>query len=249
MEEQTTADDGTPAAQAAPAPEKAARWEDYVDIFFSPAELYERRAHDRVTPPLLTLLGMALLFYFVMLPANLMIMRATVADNPQAQQALEQFGTLMQIIGSVAVPITYLVVLGFAAALLWLVGRFADIRTDFSRTMLIAVYAGFVYLLAQVASGVAVLIHGEAGLDMVRHVSFGPLRFVGSADMDPVHVALLRRFELFTLWQVALWGIGLAVIHRVSRTRAFTVAIVTWALITIPSVLLALLGIGQAHRG
>jgi hypothetical protein len=233
----------------AAAPEQASRWEDYIDVFFSPAELYQRRAADRIAPPLLTLLALALLFYFVLLPANLMVMRASVADNPQAVQALEQFGTLMQIIGSVAVPITYLVVLVIAAAVLWLVGRFADIRIDFSRAMLITTYAGFVYLLAQVVGGVAVMLHGEAGLDIVRHASFGPLRFAGDRDMNPVVMALLRRFELFTLWQAVLWAIGIAVIYRVSRARAFTVAAVTWLLLAIPTILMAVLGIGQAPRG
>jgi hypothetical protein len=235
-----------PAAGAAPT---ASRWEDYVDVFFSPAELFARRAADRVAPPLITLLAMALLFYFVLLPANLMVMRASVADNPQAMQALDQFGTLMQVIGSVAVPVTYVVVLAVAAALLWLVGRFADIRIDYSRAMLIATYAGFVYLLAQVAGGVAVLLHGEAGLDMVRHVSFGPLRFVGDRDMDPALMAVLRRLDLFTLWQAVLWGIGIGVVYRVSRSRAFTVAAVTWLLLAIPAVLMAVLGIGQGPRG
>lgn len=226
------------------------RWEDYVDVYLSPAELYRRRAADRVGPPLLTLLGLALLFYFVMLPANRIMMVASVADNPDAVAMMERFGMLFQVIGSVFVPITYLVVLSFAAVLLVLVSRFADIRTDFSRAMLITTYAGFVYLLSQVAGGVAVMLHGEAGLDVVRHMSFGPLRFLGHADMDPVQAALLRRLELFTLWQAVLWGIGISVIYGVSRARGFTVAAITWVLLTLPSVAMAALGWGQnAARG
>jgi hypothetical protein len=242
------ADEQVVTAEAAPT-ERTSRWEDYIDVFFSPAELFARRARDRVAPPLLTLLGLALVLYFVLLPANRILMRAAVAENPEAMQAIEQYGTIMQIIGSVAVPVTYLVILTFAAFMLWLVGRLGDIRTDFSRTMLIATYAGFVYLLAQVAGSVAVLLHGEAGLDLTRHVSFGPLRFLGSADMNPALMAVLRRFELFTLWQAALWGIGLAVIYRVSRTRAFAVAFMTWALLTLPTVLWSLTPFAQARRG
>jgi hypothetical protein len=224
----------------------ASRWEDCIDVFFSPAELYRRRADDRVMPPLLILLGLAVVLYFVMLPANAMVMRATIAENPEAGAMIDQFGTLLQLLGSIFVPITYLIVLSLAAATLWFNGRLVDIRTDFSRTMLIATYAGFVYLLSQVAGGVAVMLHGEVGLDITRQLSFGPLRFLGSPDMDPVVAALLRRFELFTLWQAALWGIGIAVIYRVSRARAFMVASLTWLLLAIPSVVLALLGFGQA---
>jgi hypothetical protein len=239
----------TAGSDVGPAPARVSRWEDCIDIFFSPTELYRRRAADRVAPPLLMLLGLAVLFYFIMLPANRTMMRASVVDNPDAVAMMDQFGTLFQIIGSVFVPITYLVVIGFAAALLWLVGRFADLRTDFSRTLLIATYAGFVYLLAQVAGGLAVMLHGEAGLDVVRHLSFGPLRFVGSADMDPILTAVLRRFEIFTLWQAALWGIGIAVIHHTTRARGFAIAFVVWLLMTVPAVLMAALGLGQAGRG
>jgi hypothetical protein len=232
-----------------PATEAASRWEDYVDVFLSPAELFRRRARDRVAPPLVTLMLLAIVFYFVMLPANSMVMRATVSDNPDAAEMMDRFGTLFQVLGSVFVPLTYLVMLGFAAGLLLLVGRFADIRTGFSRTMLIATYAGFIYLLAQIAGGVAIMLHGEAGLDVVRHLSFGPLRFVGSTELDPAITAVLRRFELFTIWQAVLWGIGISVIYGVSRARGFAVAFVTWALMTVPSVLMAVLGIGQGPRG
>jgi hypothetical protein len=242
-------DDRDALPEAQPAREAASRWEDYVDVFFSPAELYQRRAHDRVAPPLITLLLLALVFYFVMLPANSMVMRASVGDNPDAAEMMDRFGTLFQVLGSVFVPLTYLVMLGFAAGLLLLVGRFAGIRTAFSRTLLIATYAGFVYLLAQIAGGVAVMLHGDAGLDVVRHLSFGPLRFIGGAEPGPVVTALLRRFELFTIWQTVLWGIGIAVIYNVSRARGLVVAFITWAVIALPAILLAVLGVGQGPAG
>jgi hypothetical protein len=229
--------------------EEASRWEDYVDVFFSPVELFHRRAADRIMPPLVTLLLLAIAIYFLMLPANSMVMRASVGDNPDAAVMVDRFGRLFQVLGSIFVPITYIIVLALAAAVLLLVSRLAGIRAEFSRMMLVATYAGFVYLLAQIAGGLAVMLHGEAGLDVVRHLSFGPLRFVGSTELSPVTTALLRRFELFTLWQAALWGLGVAVVYRVSRARGMAVAAVAWALITVPAVLLAMFGLGQGPRG
>jgi hypothetical protein len=242
-------DEQAPIPEAAPAPEPASRWEDYIDVFASPAELFRRRADDRLAPPLVTLLLLAVVFYFIMLPANSMMMRASVGDNPDAAAVMERFGTLFQILGSIFVPLTYLFMLGVAAALLLVIGRIAGIRTEFSRMMLIVTYAGFVYLLAQLAGGVAVMLQGEGGLDVVRHMSFGPLRFIGSTDMDPVATALLRRFELFTIWQTVLWGIGIAVIYRVDRARAFAAAFAAWALLALPAVLMGALGIGQPPTG
>jgi hypothetical protein len=240
------ADDQLVTAEAAA--EETSRWEDYIDVFFSPAELYRRRAQDRVGPPLVTLLLLGVFFYFVMLPANRIIMQASIAANPEAAQALERLGTLLQILGSIFLPATYLAVIASAAVVLLIVGRVLEIRTEFSRTMLIATYAAFVYLLSQVAGGVAVLLHGD-GLDLIRHISFGPLRFVGDPEMDPVISAVLRRFELFTLWQTVLWGVGIAVIYRVSRMHAAAVAGLTWLLLALPAIVMAAVGFGQAPGG
>jgi hypothetical protein len=229
--------------------EKASRWEDYIDVYISPVELFRRRAADSLTHPLVTLLLLAAAFYFILLPANSIIMRAAMAESPEAAAAMDQWVGIFQIIGGITVPITYLVMIGFAAFVLWLVGRFAELRTEFSRTMLIATYAGFVLLLSQIAGSVAVLLHGEAGLDVARHMSFGPARFIATEGTSPVLRAILRRFELFTLWQAVLWGIGIAVIYRTTRARAAVVAGASWLLITVPSIIMAILNIGQGRGG
>jgi hypothetical protein len=233
----------TPAAAANDA-RTTSRWEDYIDVFFSPSELFARRARDRVAPPLITLLLLAVAFYFIMIPANIMAMRASVAGNEQALAAMEQYGMAMQAFGVIMIPVTYLVIIAFTAAVLWLAGRFLDVRTDYSRTMLIATYAAFVYLLAQIAGGIAVLIQGDIGLDIVRHTSFGALRFFGDRDMNRVVMALLRRIDVFVIWQAVLWGIGLRIIYDLRRSHAAAIAAAAWLLYVMPAVILGALGIG-----
>lgn len=239
-------EDRTEVTEPEAAPPTTSRWEDYVDVFFSPSELYRRRAEDRVKVPLLTLMALGFLFYFVMLPANRLIMLASIPEDPQAAEAVARMGTIFQVIGGIFVPITYLVVAAIAALLLWLAARLVDLKPAYSRTMLIATYAAFVYLLAQIAGGVSVLVHGEAGLDVIRHTSFGPLRFVGDQDMNPVLTALLRRLDIFNIWQAVLWGIGIAVICRATRTQATITAAAAWLLFAIPGIIGAALA---AMRG
>ena len=235
-----------PKGAAIAAPAGTGRWEDYIDVIVSPVELFRRRAADRVGPPLITLLVLAVIFYFVMLPANGMVMRAATAANPDAAGAIERFGILFQVLGSILIPITYLFVIAVAALLILGVGRMADVQTTLSRTMLIATYAAFIYLVAQIAGGVSVLIHGEVGLDVIRHTSFGALRFVGDAEMNPVTMALLRRLDVFAIWQAVLWGIGVAVVFGASRARAAAIAGVTWLLAALPGIAGAAIGIGAA---
>jgi hypothetical protein len=224
--------------------EQAARWEDYVDVFFSPAELFHRRARDSVLPPLLTLLALAVAFYLLLLPANAMITRAAMASNRNAGEISPNAMRLLQVAGAVIVPISYALFIAFTAALLWLVGRFAEIRTDFSRTMLIATYGGFILLLSQLVSGALVLLHGEAGLDPIRHLSLGVLRFTGDDGIARALVPLLRRLDLFAVWQALLWAVGLRVIYRTTAFQAAVTAAITWLLFAVPGLIMAALGIG-----
>jgi hypothetical protein len=236
-------EDSTEVTDAVTPPPAASRWEDYVDIFFSPAELYRRRANDRVAPPLFTLMLLGVVFYILLLPAQRMAVAASLASTPDAPEAAARIGV---IVGGVVVPIAYLVVITIGAFLLWLGARLVDLRPAFSRAMLIVTYAGFVYLLAQIAGGISVLIHGEAGLDVIRHTSFGPLRFVGDAEMNPVFTALLRRLDIFNIWQAVLWGVGIGVICRATRAHAAITGAAAWLLFAIPGVVGAALGAMRA---
>jgi hypothetical protein len=236
-------DNPTVTTQAEPEQSRTSRWEDYIDVFFSPFELFRRRAHDKVAPPLLTLIGLGILFYLVMIPANRIVVRGSVPPEAQAQMT-DGMLNMMTYAGVIGVPIMYALMIVIAAALLWIGARIADIRADFSRTMLIATYAAFVLLLSQILASVLILVSGEAGFDMVRSMSFGPLRFMGTPDMNKTVVALLQRLDIFAIWQAALWAIGLSVIYKVSMGRAAMVAAIVWIIFALPGIIMGALGIG-----
>lgn len=225
-----------------PTQEKASRWEDYIDVFFSPTELFRRRAQDKVAPPLLTLIALGILFYIILLPATQMVIRASVQNMPAEQQAAMTDGAIrmMSWFGLIGVPIMYLFMTFIAALILWLGGRLADIRIDFGRAMLIATYSSFILLLSQVLASVLAIALGEASFDPARSLSFGPLRFMGSPDMNPVVTGVLQRFEIFAIWQAVVWAIGLKVLYKVSTARAAIVAAATWLFFILPGAIGAL---------
>jgi hypothetical protein len=236
-------DPSTPPEAGEPA-ERASRWEDYVDIYFSPAELFRRRARDSVMQPLIALITLALLFYLILLPANAMLIRA--AAKPRSVELNARMMMVLQVMGALSVPLWYVVSIAFVAALLWLVSRFAEVGTDFSRTLLIATYGGFILLLAQLVSGVLVLLHGEAGLDPIRHLSLGVLRFTADDGIARALVPLLRRLDIFAIWQAVLWAVGLREIYRTTRLQAAVVAAVAWLLFAVPGLIMAAVGPPQA---
>lgn len=226
--------------QAAP----AARWEDFIDVFISPRELFERRANDRVWPPLLMLMGAGLLIYFIMLPVNRMVMEASMTTTPESAEAMQRFGLIFQIIGSLVVPIILIITVLFAAFLLWAIGKMFSVEVPFRQAMLIATFASFVYLLAQLIAGGIILATGADTVDPVRDLSFGPLRFMGSMETPGTLVAVLRRMDVFAIWQAVLWGIGLMAMLGVEKGKALTMAFLVWVLYTVPGVIMGALNIG-----
>ena len=230
---------------------KASRWEDYVDVFFSPSELYARRAHDSVAPAFWTLLLLSVVLYYAFLPANQEVIRAGM-ESARAQMAAQgqdaagfegmvRFTTYLGgVIGAVMLAISV-----FAAALLlWLVARMVEVKATYRQGLVVAVYAGFIYVLMQLAASVLALVVGDIANPM-SDLSFGLLRFIEPATPPGVLEALLRRTELFLVWQAVVWAIGVRVVMGASRAQAAIVAAATWLLFALPGVISAALGLGQ----
>lgn len=222
--------------EAQETPEKASRWEDYVDVFFSPAELFRRRGDDRIAPPLLTLLALATLSYYALLPAQGIIMRSAMAASPTPAQMPESMLRIMTIVGGVMTPITYCIMIVIAAFLMWALARLVDAQPTFREMMIVATYAAFIYLLGTILRMVLVIVHGEP-IDMFRDLSFGPMRFVDHETLPDWMPGLLGRFDIFVIWQVVVWAIGFQVITGVSRAKAALVAGGVWLLFALPGML------------
>lgn len=232
---------------------KPSRWEDFVDVFFSPVELFARRANDSVKPAFWTLLVLGALAYYAFLPVNQMIMRASMVAQAQArgQDAAQIEATaggmvrFMSYGGGLMVAISFAVAIAVAALLLQVIGRMIEVKGTYRQAFLIATYAAFIYLLAQIATSVTGMIIGD-GLNPLRDLSFGPLRFLDYEALPKALPPLLRRFEIFTLWQALLWGIGMHVVMKATRAQAAIAAIATSLLFAVPGMVSAALGLGQA---
>jgi hypothetical protein len=232
----------------APVPEKKSRWEDYIDVFFSPTELFERRKDDKLAPALITLLVLSFVFYWVLLPAVQIVQRAMMTPEQQAQIA--KIGAALKIftiIGSVTAPIMYLIMVALAAACLWLLARLVDTDPSFHDMMVVTTYAGFIALLGSIAAQVAIMVHGEVGLDVFRHTSFGVLRFVDYKNMPKVLVPILARIDIFKIWQAAVWAIGFRVMTGASKSKSAFVAGAVWLLAAVPGIIGSFSKLGQAQ--
>jgi hypothetical protein len=227
--------------------QQASRWEDFVDIFISPAAVYRRRADDSWTTPWLVLSALGIVLYYAFLPANKILMKevfrqSAAGANPAAAQTAEKVGDTMQILGGVFVPVGFLVTILFTGFLLWACLKALGGDIALKRAFLIPAYSGVIALIQQVVVSVLVIMKDNAGetLDVVRDTSVSVLRLLPSDVVPAALVPLVGRIEIFAIWQMVLWAIGLQVLARCTRGQAYGAAAGAWLLYAIPGVIKAL---------
>lgn len=240
MESQSLYTDPTPAAPAQPA-ERASVFEDFLDIFYAPSQVFERRRDGQFGLALfiLVLIMVALYFAFrgVMEPLyDTMVdaqIAAAVKQNPEIPAAqMEGMRGMMSktipLYGILGAPIIILL----SGVALWLVGKLFDAKQTLPQAFMVATYANvprFV-LGSLVVALQAFALGSDAGTGIFSY-SLGAARFAPDAALPMQN--LLNRVELFTIWAAVLTGIGLSITGRIPRRQAFMAAAIVWLLGTL----------------
>jgi hypothetical protein len=214
------------------------RWEDFVDILFSPAEVFRRREKDSPWPPLLvvTLLIAAVMFamYNALLPAfdaeMSRGMRSAMEKNPQLTpemaNQMQRFSLAALRYGGLLTPIGVVVVAG----LMWLLGKVVGSRQTFSAAVLVAAFAFVPDVFMWLASGIQAMLGDPTTFQSQYDFHIGPARFVDPLESSPMLMALLGRLNVFTIWSYALVAIGIAVTGKVSLARGAVASILVWVI-------------------
>ncbi|CAN5839410.1 hypothetical protein BH23GEM6_BH23GEM6_09360 [soil metagenome] len=231
---------------APPAEPAAALWEDFLDIYYAPRQVFARRTDGRWAPVLLLLtLLMALLFYAsfsVLAPVFEAEFNRAMQQNPGiSAEQLDQARRMAGIFGLVSAVFAFPLGVIITGAVVWAVGKLFDSVAPFAAGLLIATYAQFPRLLQQLTSILQGLVLDTRDLRSIYSVSLSPARFL---DPDSVSVLLMGfagRFDLFILWSSLLIAIGLQVLGRVPKLHSYLAAALVWLLGSFP-VLLGALG-------
>jgi hypothetical protein len=235
--------DGTP-APAKP----ASRWEDFIDIFYAPSSVYERRANSGFGIPMLVvavLVGViALANSGVMQPImDAEFARGTAAamrKNPQiTAEMMEKTRGFTETIAKVGGFIIIPIAIFFTGLVLWIVGKFFDAKETLAAAIMVAAYAYVPRILESILAGVQGLLMYPASLDGRYRLSVGLARFLDPNTASPMLLALLARIDVFTIWVTVLLAIGLAVTGRIPRSRAALAAVIVWVIGALPAVLQA----------
>lgn len=231
------------------APPRASFVEDFIDIFYAPASVFERRRDASPWAALLVVTGLfAILSYvsFRLLGPAIDAeigrnMAAAMAANPQltpeAAEKMRGFTRITMMAGLVVgVPIAVL----FLGLVLWFVGKLFDATESLRAAFLIITMSWLPRLLETLLGSIQGLFLDPSAMTSVAAVSLTPARFVDAATASPVLLILLQRVGPFVIWSYVIVAIGLAVLGRIPRGRAALASIILWALASLPAVLGAL---------
>ena len=127
-------------------------------------------------------------------------------------------------------PITALV-LGFCT---WLVSKLFDAKETVGSAILIATYALFPRLIQSVVHGLQGLVLAPEQMRSMYSVTVSPARFFDPETVSPFLLALAGRVDLFVIWSTILLAIGLHIIGKIPKDRAYMAAAVVWVLGALP---------------
>lgn len=249
---ETTAPSGYEPGTEAPRQqaEKVGVWEDFIDIFHVPSQVFARRERGSVWIPILVVTALIGTFFVLNAGAYESIMeaefrRSIEAAGPGAPQMTPEMiegargmtTWMARISVFVGMPITMLLV----GVTLWLVGKFFDAKQTLHAALVVAAYAYVPKVVEAILVSVQSLLIDTSSLTGRFQLSWGAGRFV-DPDASPLLLALVGRLDVFTIWVTVLLAIGLAVTGRIPRARAAIAAAIVWVIGALPQVIPALRG-------
>jgi hypothetical protein len=220
--------DNEPPTTEAPV-EKAARWEDFIDIWFSPRQLFARRANDSWAVPMLVIALASLALAFAFRPVQQAMQQAAMADRGMTEEqmaAARNMTGVMSIIGVIFAPIGMTVAVLIASLFTWIAAKIASVDVPFRRALMITAFVTFVTLLQQTIGSILMSLKLSKGqeIDIVKDNSFGVLRFMEPSQINDIVVALLSRLDIFAIWTMVLYAI------EAPKGAAWTAAIILWVI-------------------
>ncbi|MDQ2930890.1 MAG: YIP1 family protein [Gemmatimonadota bacterium] len=232
-----------------PAEPNASLWEDFIDIFTSPAAVFRRRESSGFGVPLLVLTVIFAILVFGTKPLVQPAVDAEIArgiahamkQHPEVTAAqMQQQQAMSEKVGTYFVIIAIPIMAMLTGLVLWLVGKIFDSKQTASQGLMVATYAFFPKILATLAGALIAYLSSPDRLNGMARLSVGLGALLDPDKTSPVLMALLARVDVFTIWETILLAIGLQVTGKVSKSNAWLAAAIVWFIGALPGVLGAL---------
>jgi hypothetical protein len=232
-----------------PTPSKAGLWEDFVDIFYAPSSVFARRADGKFGLPLLFLIIVGTVLFFLTKNAMQPVMDAEftrrsaemLRKNPNmTAEQLASGRNFFDMLGPLFFAIGLTVTVLGAGLVLWLVGKLFDAKESLAGAMMIATYSQVPRIVQILTNAAQALFMAPEKLTSINAVGFNLARFMDPDNTSATVIALASRVDLFTIWATVLLAIGLHVVGRIPKQKAAIAAAIVWVVGALPAVFGAL---------
>jgi hypothetical protein len=218
------------------------RIDDFLDVFTTPAAVFERRSDGKFGLPLLVLFIAMTALFFATRPAMAPIMdaevsRALSSNSRLTPEQLEQGRKMAGTFGSIFAIVVILIMPLLLGIGVWIGGRAAGARLSYAQSATVATFSLFPKLVESVVAATQALLMDETKLNSRFSVSLGLGRLLDPDTTNAALLALLGRIDVFTIWITVLVAIGLKTMGRVSTGSAAVGAALVWVLGALPTLL------------
>jgi hypothetical protein len=232
----------TPEAMSAPAvaSKPAPLWEDFIDIFHSPAEVYERRRAANPWPMILIITVVATIIGVLTWNALAPIYETEIRDqftkamakNPQVTADMIDTQVKIQMFtrrwGGVFFPIGALIM----ALPVWLLGRIVGAKElTYTRSLVVFAWSAIITVVYSLAIGVQGLLMDVSTITTIDKLGFSAARFMDKATASPFVYGVAKSFDVFLIWWVIVMAIGVRVVGRGSKNSTIAFA-ATWLIVS-----------------
>lgn len=217
---------------------KPPSWEDYLEVFYAPTRVFERRGTKWGGPLLVLFLASAVVImgtYTLLRPLYDADGQRAMAGRIQ-QMTAEQREQMAQMSGKwafmapLAVMVFSVIVPLVLGVVLWLVGKMLGAVQQLGAAIMVAVFSYFPRILYWPILALQAAILPEEKLTGFASVSLSPARLVAPTNDNIATLALLARLDVFVIWTTVLLALGLKVTGKLSTGKAVIAGVVMWLL-------------------
>ncbi|MEO5569030.1 MAG: YIP1 family protein [Gemmatimonadaceae bacterium] len=221
----------TPVAKPAPL------WEDFIDIFHAPSEVYARRENSNPWPMILiitVLVTLITVFTWGSLAGPIEAetreqMAKAMAKNPQATADAIDSGIKMQMgirrWSGVFFPVGVLI----ASLFVWLLAKVLGAKETYQKAMIVVTYSAIIAVVQMLVVGAQALVIDTSALTTPDKLSLSAARFADKATTSPIMYSVLKLLDVFGIWSLIVMCIGVRVTGKTSKNTAIMFGVIWFA--------------------
>ena len=229
---------------------KAGVFDDFVDVITSPSSVFERRQDGKFGTHLLVLTVICVALFFIFKNAMEPIFDAEFArqsakmmeKNPNL--SLDQLAAMRKMGGTFAgigFAIFFPIGVMITGFLLWVAGKIFGSKATVKQALQIGTLAQVPLIIGMILGAIQAMLLSADKLTSQYSIGFSAARFMDPDTTNAGVLGLIGRFDLIGIWIVIIMGIGLSIVGKIDRPKAWAAAAIAWVAAVLPFLIPAML--------